>query len=383
MLTDLAIRRLPPGKLVWDMPGFAVRVSKKGRPSFYAARRRRGAKNLTWVLLGHYPSMSLAAARAKARETLLELAEGRKTAAHTFASVATTFIERLEAGQIPKARGSGPLRDVSELVSLIRRELVPVFGNRPIAEIARRDVIDLVEAVVRRGGAQPRAGTRRRDGGPYAARHTLAAARRLFDWAVDRDLLAASPCATVKAKAVHGTPARRDRVLQDEELKAVWHAATGYPYGSIVRLLILTGQRRGEIAGMRWVEIDFDRALLEISAERMKMNVGHVVPLTPAAVELISGLPRLGPAVFGDFSGFSKAKARLNRVSGIAAYTLHDLRRTVRTRLAELGVLPFVAELVIGHAQTGIHADYDLHRYDAEKRDALERWERRLIKIIG
>jgi integrase len=337
---------------------------------------------MTWVLLGHYPLMSLAEARVKARETLLELAEGRKAQADTFANVAATFVERLVAGQVPKARGSGPLKDVSEMVSLIQRELVEVWGDRPIATIGRRDVIDLIEAIVRRGGDQPRAGTRRLTGGPYAARHTLAALRRVFDWAVDRDLLPASPCATVKAKAVHGTPARRDRVLQDQELKAVWDAATGYPYGSIVRLLILTGQRRGEIAGMRWDEFEFDRALLEISAKRMKMNVGHVVPLTPAALEILCGLPRLGPAVFGNFSGFSKAKARLDKVAAIPPFTLHDLRRTVRTRLAELGVLPFVAELVIGHAQTGIHAVYDLHRYDIEKRDALERWEARLMQLL-
>jgi integrase len=155
-------------------------------------------------------------------------------------------------------------------------------------------------------------------------------------------------------------------------------------------LLLLTGQRRDEIAAAHWGEIDLDRALLTIGSDRMKAKVGHAVPLTPAAVEILRSLPRFaaGDFVFSGrsgaspFSGFSKAKGRLDRAASIAPYTLHDLRRTVRTRLAELGVTPFIGELVIGHAQRGVHAIYDLHRYEDEKREALGRWERRLRAIL-
>src|SRR5271169_2895022 len=124
----------------------------------------------------------------------------------------------------------------------------------------------------------------------------------------------------------------------------------------------------------------------------MKAKAGHVVPLTPAVVEILKSLPRFasGDYIFSGqtgakpFSGFSKAKARLDIASGdIACYTLHDLRRTVRTRLAELGVSPFIGELVLAHTQKGVHATYDRHTYDAEKRDALQRWERRLLTIVG
>jgi integrase len=154
----------------------------------------------------------------------------------------------------------------------------------------------------------------------------------------------------------------------------------------------LTGQRRDELAGAAWGEIDLDKGLLTISAGRMKAKAGHSVPLTPAAVEMLRGLPRFarGDYVFsgmaGDrpFSGFSKAKARLDRATGkIAPYTLHDLRRTVRTRLSELGVAPFVAELVLAHKQQGVAKVYDLHRYDAEKRAALEKWEAKLLAILA
>jgi integrase len=280
------------------------------------------------------------------------------------------------------------------VTGIIRRELIPTWGERPITEITRRDVIARIEEIVDRGGERPAAGTRRRAGGPYAARHALSAARKLFKWAVGRDLLAASPCDRIKAAELHGAPARRDRVLGEEELRQVWAAAesTPYPYGPLIRLLILTGQRRDEIAGARWGDIDLNGALLTIGPERMKAGQAHAVPLTRSAVEILKGLPRfaLGDFVFSGqtgakpFSGFSKAKTRLDRLTGgIAPYTLHDLRRTIRTRLAELGISPFIGELVIGHTQKGVHAVYDLYRYTEEKREALERWEERLLAILA
>jgi integrase len=428
-LTDRSLKALRPAPggqraVVWDalLPGMAVRVSGKGKRVFYAVKRRAGQTQPSWVLLGSYPVTTLAEARQKAREALLALGEGQHPTARTeargreeeeaerrrragsFGAVAEDFSSRLEGGRITKVRGEGPLRNPGTLAAIIRRELVPVWKDRQIANITRRDVIALIEAILDRGGASPGPGTRRRDGGPYAARHALAAARRLFDWAVGRDILAASPCERVKSAELHGAPAQRKRVLTDEEVQRVWAAAgsTPYPYGSLVQILMLTGQRRREIASARWSEIDLDRTLLEIPAERMKADAGHVVPLTAKAVEILAGLPRFaaGDFVFAGqtgakpFSGFSKAKARLDRklvelvkagerVQPIAPYTLHDLRRTVRTRLAELGVTPFVGELVIGHAQKGVHAVYDLHTYDAEKREALLKWEAKLLSIVA
>jgi integrase len=414
-LTDRSLKALRPAPdgrrgTVWDalMPGMAVLVSGKGKRSFYAVKRRAGAASPTWVLLGAYPVTTLAEARAKARETLTALAEGhdpaslaegrreaeRRRRATTFGAVAEDFSSRLDRGQVPKARGTGPLRDPATLAAVIRRELIPVLGEKPIAEVSRLDVIKLIEAILDRGGDRPAPGTRRRDGGPYAARHALSAARRLFAWVVDRDLLTASPCERVKAAATHGAPEARTRVLTDEELRAVWRAAskTPYPYGPLVKMLLLTGQRRDEVGGARWPEVDQQRALLTIGAERMKANVGHVVPLTPKVIEILEGLPRFaaGDFVFSGqtgakpFSGFSKAKKRLDKeCPGIAPYTLHDLRRTVRTRLSGLGVTPVVAEQVLAHTQTGIHKVYDLHLYSDEMRAALLKWEAKLLAIVA
>jgi integrase len=412
-LTDKSLRALKPapaGKrvTVWDalMPGLAVRVTDKGKRSFYAVKRRAGWVQPTWALLGAYPVTTLAEARAKAREVLGALAAGddpatlaaakreaqaeaeRRRRESTFRAVAEEFIRRHVVG----------LRAARMTEGIVRRELIPAWGERPIAEISRRDVIKLVEAILDRGGEKPAPGTRRKAGGPYAARHALAVARKLFNWAAGRDLLAVSPCDRIKAAELHGAPEARDRVLSDHEIREVWKAAeaTPYPYGALVKLLMLTGQRRDEIAGAKWSEIDLSAGLLTIGAGRMKAKTGHIVPLTPAAIEILKALPRFatGDYVFsgqtGDkpFSGFSKAKKRLDeeiaKASGaVAPYSLHDLRRTVRTRLAELGVTPFVGELVIGHTQKGVHAVYDLHRYDAEKRAALEQWEAKLLAILA
>jgi integrase len=408
-LTDKSLKALKPapaGKraTVWDgiQPNLAVRVTDKGRRSFVVVRRRSGEAQPTWTVLGHYPTLGLGDARKAAREALAELAEGkdprrakeekRRVAeeaakaqqASAFSVVAEEFIKRHVAG----------LRAARMTEGIVRRELIPAWADRPIAEISRRDVVSLIEAIIDRGGESPGRGTRRKSGGPYAARHTLSVARGLFNWAIENARTDTSPCDRVKAAKIHGAPKARDRVLNDDELRKVWKAAeaTPYPYGPLVRMLMLTGQRRDEIAGATWSEVDLDEAMLTIGAERMKADAGNAVPLTPAAVEILRPLPRFvaGDYVFSGqtgakpFSGFSKAKKRLDaKIGAVAPYSLHDIRRSVRTRLSELGVTPFIGELILAHAQQGVAKVYDLHRYDAEKRAALEKWEAKLLSIVA
>jgi integrase len=388
----------------------AVRVSGRGKRSFYVVRRRQGQKNPSWVLLGHYPVMTLGEARAKGREVLgslidgddpAELAKAKRRAAEaaeqkrqagTFGAVAELYIE------LYIKRHVDALRSGREVAAILRQELVPLWGGRQLVDIAKRDILDLVETVADSGGAKAEPGHRRSHGGDHAARKRLATIRGLFNWCVERDLVPVSPCDRIRSAKLLGTAAPRDRVLDDDELRAVWHAANpeDYTHGALVRLLILTACRRDEVASARWREIDLDRGILTVGAERMKAGAAHSVPLTPTAVEILRALPRFttndyvfpGQKTGTPFTGFSKAKARLDATiaknsGAIAAFSLHDLRRTVRTRLSELGVLPFVAELVLAHQQPGIAKVYDLHRYDAEKRDALKKWERRLTQIVA
>jgi hypothetical protein len=207
-LTDRSLQAMKPSSdgrrsIVWDaiIPGMAVRVSGKGKRVFYAVRRRAGAAQPTWVALGTYPQMTLAEARSGAREALgaliagedpAQIAEAKRRAnyeaearrqANSFGAVAEEFIKR--HAMIRRSGG--------ETAAIIRRELVPEWGDRHVADITRRDVIRLVEAILDRGGAKPPPGTRRKAGGPYAARHALSVARKLFNWALGRDLIRVSP----------------------------------------------------------------------------------------------------------------------------------------------------------------------------------------------
>jgi integrase len=207
-----------------------------------------------------------------------------------------------------------------------------------MGEIRRRDVIALLEAIVVRGEtAQGRA--RPRSGGEYAARHALAQLRKIFNWALSRDIegLEANPCGRVKEGDLLGASKARDRVLTDAELRIVWAAAqaTSYPFGPLVRGLLLTGQRLSEIAKARLSEIDVGGTVLMIPAERMKGKSVHVVPLTDRMSELLAELPSFSG---GDFlftttagrrpiSGFSKMKRRFDKtvaeLGPVAHWTLH------------------------------------------------------------
>ena len=186
-------------------------------------------------------------------------------------------------------------------------------------------------------------------------------------------------------------------MLTDGEWRALWKATEshGYPYGSLFRILALTGQRRSEVAEARWSEIDLDKKLWIIPAERMKSNAAHVVPLTDDALALLKSLPRFdkGDCVFSLKSGkapvnsFNKAKRKLDaamarELGKLSPFVTHDIRRSVRTGLSALPVSDLVRELVIGHTKPGLHKVYDLHAYENEKRHALELWAGRLRDIV-
>ncbi len=182
-------------------------------------------------------------------------------------------------------------------------------------------------------------------------------------------------------------PAReqaRHRVLSDEELSEVLRAAREIevPFGSIVEMLALTGQRRDEVGRMAWVDLDLEKGLWVVSGEHAKNGKPHTVHLSDPALELLAQIPQTGNLVFsGDgttlFQGYSKAKARLDRISGVSGWTLHDLRRTVVSGMAPLGVAPHVADKILNHqsgAISGVAAVYQRHEFLNERERALELW---------
>jgi integrase len=392
-LTDRFIKSrhpAPPGRrdVYYDaiVPGLALRVTDTGHKSFVlVARFPVHPKNMTRRAIGNYGAISLDTARDRARQWLELIKRGidpavenarqshaaERRQVNTFTAIAGDFLER--HGRTLKKQG--------EARRIIEREFVSRWGARPAADITPQDVSIAVRAIVSRGA-------------PYQAHNAFGYLRRLYSWAIGTQEyeLTSSPVERLRPKDLIGKREPRERTLTDAELCSVWRAADdmGYPYGPVFRLLILTGQREREVADMSWSEIDIQNRLWTIPASRMKGGAAHEVPLSPAAIGLIERLPRFtsGDCVFTttggakSINGFSKAKTRIDRLSGVAGWKIHDLRRTMRTHLSALPVQDLVRELVIAHAKPGLHRVYDQHAYQTEKRDCLELWEARLLSIV-
>jgi len=368
------------------VPGLALRVTAAGHKSFVLiARYPSSPKNPTRRALGDCGEITLDEARVRAREWLALIrrgidpkveetrrrAETQRKQVNTFGTVATEFLERHASG----------LRKAEEAKRIVDAEFVKRWGARPVGDIRAEEVAAAIRAIVKRGA-------------PYQAHNALGYLRRLFNWAIGTHEfgLDTSPVERLKPRDLIGSREARERVLTDGELRAVWGAADplGYPYGPLFRLLILTGQREREVADMRWSEVDMGQRLWTIPASRMKGGRAHEVPLSGAALALLAGLPRFneGDCVFSttngrtSVNGFSKAKARTDKLSGVTEWRIHDLRRTMRTHLSALPVQDMVRELVIAHARPGLHKVYDRHSYIDEKRECLDLWATRLQGIV-
>jgi integrase len=395
-LTDRLLRSLASsGKPteVWDqqLPGFGVRVQGRG-PVFFAMRRQRGAGRPQAVRLtiGPFPLLKLSEARERARLRLRDLFDGKDPRQHAQAEVKQVVEADARAITVAAVAEEFILKHVSSrrtaraIELRIRREILPRWGGRPITEITRVNVVAAVDEIAARGHRE-------------SARSTLKIAKRLFGWAVGRGHLTASPAADIKAKDLLTAAKPRQRVLSDSELALVWRAAGDGVEGVFIRLLLLLGQRRQEVAHMDWRELDLDRGLWTIGAERMKEELGHTVPLPAIAVELLRSLPRFASCnyvftVKGErpLTDPARTKARidaavtkLNNDVPLEAWTFHDLRRSFRTGLSTLKVERDIAELCIAHRRPGIERTYDLHRFDLEKRRAFERWAAHVKQILS
>jgi integrase len=415
-LSVLAVENWKPAATrqeVLDRDGLYFIVQPSGVKSWAIRYRRKSDGKAVKHTIGAYPAFSLKAARSEATRLRAEIERGadphgdkvvarRRTATvdDTFESVTRRYITdyqfrskrswewtaRLlglvvdtEAKTEPKQ--CPPLlviRDGSKDQRGRRRvSLVDRWGARRIGDITDADIIYMLDQVSRHA--------------PIAANRLHAVLSALFGWAKDKRLVASNPCTGLRRPAEE---VARDRVLTDKELRAVWLAAgkLGHPYTGIVRLLILTGQRRKEIADLRWSEIDLEERAIHLSGARTKNGRAHDVPLSPMALAIIAGLPRLVEADFGftvrrkPTTGFSRMKERLDEKSGVTAWTLHDIRRTVASGLQRLGVRLEVTEAVLNHhsgSMAGIVGVYQRHDYADEKRDALTRWADHVDALVS
>ncbi len=401
MLTDLQIKKLASRATRREVPdgkigGLFLILQPSGAKS-WAVRYRLDGKPKKFTI-GPYPAVDLATARKRAQEALGELAGGVDPAARKKAArearkaeqsvkdrvedVAAVFVERYVKRNVGEAWAR-------EAERLLKVEIIPKFGAKRLGDVKRADVHDLLDGIVDRGS-------------PITANRTLAVFRRLSNWAIERGIIAASPCEKIKAPASEET---RDRVLSDDEIRLAWGACerVGWPFGPIGQLLLLTGARRDEIASARWSEIDLAAKTWTIAKERSKNGIAHEIPLSDAAVHILEGLPRIGDKKDGlvfttrgatAVSGFSHAKVAMDAaiVEGLPddvkapdRWTFHDLRRTAASGMAGLGIAPHVVEAVLNHKSgtiKGVAAVYNRYSYATEKRAALDAWARRLEAIV-
>lgn len=391
-LTDVKIRKLKPQPNkrfeIWDakFPGFGVRVAPSGTKSFVLMYRLHGKpKRMT---IGRYPALSLSEARVLAQENLNKLAHGeapekpdsdgatsQESTSKTNELVFEIAVQEFVAKHCSRHNKT---RTAQETDRLLRQHFVSRWASRPLNEIDRQDVIIILDALVDAGKGS-------------SANHALAAVRKFFNWCKERGLLETSPCEGIKAPAKNVS---RSRVLSDPELASIWEAAKlqSFPFGNIVHLLILTGQRRSEVGEMRWEDIDIERKLWTIPEEMNKSGRPHSIPLTDTVLQIIQSVPRqpshfLFPSLRTPsrvFSGYSKCKNRLDKHSETSDWRLHDIRRTVATGMAKLEVPPHVVERLLNHSSGtfgGVAGIYNRFGYLPEMRAALEKWERYVLEF--
>ena len=360
------------------MPGLYLIVQPSGARS-WAVRYRHGGRTRKHTL-GPFPRLDLKTARARGAKALRDAAAGTDPAVEKRAAQPES-VEAVAAQFIEKhcKRNYRP-RTLAEAERLLRLYVVGRWGRRPISSITRGDVRDMLDKLIAQGA-------------PITANRAFSLARKFFNWAVEHEIVAMSPCASLRPPTVETT---RDRVLTDSELRKVWQAADtmGGPFGAMVKLLIATGQRRGEIGGLMWPEIDFDKRLICLPRERVKNNRAHDIPLNAQAISVIREAPRISDRfVFalnseGPINGFSKNKTQLDGLlpAEMPPWTLHDIRRTVASGMARLGISLPVIEKVLNHVSgsfAGIVGIYQRHDFAAEKRAALDAWGKHIASIVA
>jgi integrase len=382
-MTKSAIDALPSSHsdvVYWDTgyPGFGIKVTPKGRKVFIVLYRTGGAgSKLRKYTIGPYGRVTLHQARVAAQKVFAAKLEGRDPAAEKREARRRTVADQVEdllEGFI--AQHLSVNRSGDEIARLLRREVGRVWAGKSIHEICKRDVVDLVQAVAQRGA-------------PVAANKTLKSIKTFLGWCVGRAVLDRSPADGVPLPSKE---VARDRVLNDNELAQIILAARsmGGPYGSIVEFLALTGQRREEVAGLQREELDLAQRTWILPKSRTKNAQAHVVHLSEGSMAVLKRANLTGPYVFSvngskPFQEFSRAKRRLDELSGVAGWRLHDLRRTCVSGMARLGIAPHVADKILNHQSgtiSGVAAVYQRHEFLAERKAALDKWGSHLEQLL-
>ena len=352
-ITKRTVDEAEPGNrdlFLWDrqLPGFGLKVTPAGAKVYLLQYRTggRGAPTQRFTIGRHGAPWTPDQARREAKRLLGMVATGgdpagerraqrqkqRKPSKDTLRAVAEEWLQRDQASN----------RRLPEVRRILERDVLPALGNKPIADVRKRDVIEVVDAIADRGSG-------------IMANRTLAIVKRLLTWAAGRDLVEANVAQFIEPPAGE---VRRERVLSDAELVAIWRAteAQGGPYGAGIQLLMLTAARRDEIFGMSESELDLEGPAIRLPAARAKTKEGRTIPLSPQAVAVLEALPGTLPYLLSatgvrPWCDFSRSKRYLDArlPSDMPPWVLHDLRRSVATGLQRLGARLETIEAVLGH----------------------------------
>jgi integrase len=385
LLTQKIVDTLPSDRdgTTWDddVKGLGLRVQAGNRT--WIVRYRVSGTQRQKSLPGALPLR-------KAREQAAEIIAAARRGVDTVADGRAAARARRDAEDDKRRRSLGTI--VESYLACAETELAPATLRelRRYLRVAWAPLHDCDAEALERRTIVARLEEIARGSGPVAANRAKSYLSMALSFGVLRGLLERNAC--IGIKAIRKEEAR-ERLLADAELRAIWHVvAVGTDYGAIVRLLVLLGQRRDEVAGMRRSELDLDRALWRLPGERTKNGRPHDVPLPAQTVAILaSRQPRPGrDLVFGErrgpFSGWSQAKSRLDAALALPAWTLHDIRRTVVTGMVEIGVAPHVVEAVVNHVsghKGGVAGVYNRATYAAEKRAALQRWADHVERIVA
>jgi len=356
------------------VPGLVLRVNKSGTKTFSFHKRING--KMARLTIGHFGPFSLNDARERVRQVLYEIETGRfedrtgieVETKRTLGDVIPDYIEK---------HAKVHNRDWKRKEALLAK-FTTLHGKR-IDEIKRADVVKACDVITKSA--------------PVSANRALAHLKHLMSWCVESGIVDASPIAGMKPRAKEQP---RERVLLDGELSALWAACDdeGYPFGDCMKLLILSGQRRAEVAEMRWSELDLEKRLWTLPSKRAKNGKQHAVPITDAMFEVLRKTPRFfnSDYVFtttgkSPVSGFGRLKDRLDKAlpEGTEPWIIHDLRRTMSTNMAMLGVPQPVTEALLNHKTgvvSGVAAIYNVYSYTDEKREALGAWSQHVMKLV-
>jgi integrase len=351
---------------LWDekVCGFGVRKQRRGL--FYYVRVRHRGQQIMRSIGRHGSPWTVDTARAKALELLGTLASGsdpftQSLSGETFGAEIERYLERKRTSMKP--------RSFIEVQRYLQKRAAPLH-KLSLGEIDRRTIAVLLGQIETASG-------------PIARNRLRSSLSAFFAWAIQEGLTETNPVQGT-GKADEGSS--RERVLTPAELRKLWHSLGDGHFADIVRLLLLTGQRRTEIGRLTWSEVDLDRKLIVLAPDRTKNSRSHEVPLSSQALAILARQDRRTEFVFSKFMNWFAGKAKLDQRLRIAPWTLHDLRRTCATQLGELGILPHVIEQALNHvsgAKAGVAGVYNRSKMTDAVRQGLQRWADHVDKITS